>query len=79
MENLSITIEVKEVYGNELYYPQTFIKELKTLTRTTTLTAEHISALVNMGFRFNIIRKASAIEAKFTAKACAELKIANQN
>lgn len=51
-----ITIEVKSVYGNELYYPQNYQKELYTLTGCKTLTQAHIHALNGLGIKFNVIQ-----------------------
>ena len=54
--NKNIEIEVKTVYGNELYYPLNYQQELYILTGTKTLTARHIKALKSMGFEFLVNR-----------------------
>lgn len=55
MEDYTITILVKNVYGNETYYPQNFQEQLGALTGCKTLTAKHIHALSGMGFKFKIV------------------------
>lgn len=49
-----IEIEVKTVYGNEMYYPLNYHQELFILTGCKTLTRRHITALNSMGFEFII-------------------------
>lgn len=47
-----ITVEVKNVYGNELIYPMQYQKELQVLTGCKTLTRSHLQALKVLGFTF---------------------------
>jgi hypothetical protein len=52
-----IQIEVKNVYGKDLFYPVNFVNELYTLTGSKTLTHNHIIALKTLGFTFEIKQK----------------------
>lgn len=51
-----INLTIKEAYGKELIYPETYGKELLTLTRQKTLTREQIKALKSMGFTFKVLQ-----------------------
>ncbi len=51
---MTITLEKRTVYGNDLYYPKSYVVELETLTKQKTLSLHHIKALKAMGFTFEL-------------------------
>lgn len=57
----TITVEKKNVYGNELIYPTNYVIELQTLTGQKTLSFKHIHALKEMGFKFELSQNTFAI------------------
>ena len=46
-----ITLDKRNVYGNDLLYPINYANELQALTGRKTLTNKHIEALKGLGFK----------------------------
>jgi hypothetical protein len=59
MDEKTIKVEVREVYGVERIYPLTYTDEIVTLTGNKTLSRTHVEALKKMGFAFTIVSNKS--------------------
>lgn len=51
---MKIQLEIKTHYGNQRIYALTHTQELQVLTGQKTLSKEHIKALEDLGFTFEV-------------------------
>jgi CRISPR/Cas system CMR subunit Cmr4 (Cas7 group RAMP superfamily) len=56
---MTIRFYAKNVYGNVLFYPVDYAKEIFVLTNCRTLTNKTIHALEQMGFKFQEVLQSS--------------------
>jgi hypothetical protein len=52
---MTLEIEVKSVYGNDLIYPLTHTEEIRVLTGKKTLSVLQLNALKEMGLEVKLI------------------------